>query len=69
MASGFKENCKLIVGLGNVGTEFRGTRHNIGFALIDLLADSLGITMNNSKFKSIYGCTHRSLLFLNMIEF
>lgn len=34
----------LIVGLGNIGEEYEGTRHNIGFEIVDALADTLSIT-------------------------
>ena len=29
----------LVVGLGNIGEEYRGTRHNIGFEILDFLAE------------------------------
>ena len=34
----------VIVGLGNVGQEYEGTRHNIGFEVVDAIAESLKIT-------------------------
>lgn len=45
---------KLIFGLGNPGTKYQTTKHNIGFIVVDQLAKALGITFNQTKFKSLY---------------
>ncbi|OPJ61081.1 aminoacyl-tRNA hydrolase [Clostridium oryzae] len=45
----------LIVGLGNPGSEYTGTRHNIGFGLVDLAAKKYNIVINRIKFKGEYG--------------
>jgi PTH1 family peptidyl-tRNA hydrolase len=34
----------LIVGLGNIGQEYDGTRHNIGFEIVDAIAETLSTT-------------------------
>ncbi len=34
----------LIVGLGNIGDEYEGTRHNLGFASVDGITDKLALT-------------------------
>ena len=45
----------LIVGLGNPGAEYKGTRHNVGFEVIDLLADRHRIKLDKSKHQARYG--------------
>ncbi len=45
---------KLIVGLGNPGKEYEGTRHNMGFMAVDRFLDSLGYSIEREGFKGEY---------------
>lgn len=46
---------KLIVGLGNIGSEYYQTRHNIGFMAIDKCIEKYNIDMSRHKFNGNYG--------------
>ncbi len=46
---------KMIVGLGNCGAEYDGTRHNTGFDVVDILAGRLGIEVRKKKFGGLFG--------------
>ena len=46
---------KVIVGLGNKGLKYTKTRHNIGFEVVQLLADRNQIEINSRKFKGLVG--------------
>lgn len=48
---------KVIVGLGNPGTEYEKTRHNTGFMVIDRIANSLNVSVNKKEHQALTGKT------------
>lgn len=43
----------LIVGLGNIGDEYRNTRHNIGFKILDAFAQASNISFDTERYGDI----------------
>ncbi|MBQ8909041.1 MAG: aminoacyl-tRNA hydrolase [Clostridia bacterium] len=48
----------VVIGLGNIGREYENTVHNMGFKVVDKLAEKLGVEFKKEKFKSVIaeGC-------------
>jgi PTH1 family peptidyl-tRNA hydrolase len=45
----------LVVGLGNPGNNYEDTRHNAGFMVADKIAQDFNISLNKTKFDTLFG--------------
>jgi len=59
---------KLVVGLGNPGREYVGTRHNIGFEVIDAVARKFGLTCGEGEFERLAKSKFDSLLLAGSVS-
>ncbi len=56
----------LIAGLGNIGAEYKNTRHNIGFQILDAFAEASNISFNDKRYGFVaeYKYKSRTCVFL-----
>jgi PTH1 family peptidyl-tRNA hydrolase len=63
---------KMVVGLGNPGKKYADTRHNIGFRVVDSLAEVLKIDIKKKRFGACLGTgefADKKLILLKPLQF
>jgi PTH1 family peptidyl-tRNA hydrolase len=54
----------LVAGLGNIGDEYHDTRHNIGFKILDALAEASNITFKSKRYGSIAEYRYKGRIYI-----
>ena len=54
----------LIAGLGNIGAEYKNTRHNIGFQILDALAGASNISFNDKRYGFVTEYKYKARTFI-----
>ena len=54
----------LIAGLGNIGPEYKNTRHNIGFQILDALAEASNIHFNDKRYGFVAEYKYKARTFI-----
>lgn len=54
----------LIAGLGNIGPEYKNTRHNIGFQILDALAEASNISFSDKRYGFVSEYKYKSRTFV-----
>ena len=54
----------LIAGLGNIGAEYKNTRHNIGFQILDAFAEASNISFNDKRYGFVAEYKYKSRTFV-----
>ena len=54
----------LIAGLGNIGSEYKNTRHNIGFQILDTLAGVSNIAFNDRRYGFVAEYKYKGRIFI-----